>query len=245
MEQEGAKYLVTAGSTRERIDHVRVWGNIFTGNTGFAITRELAKQGQVDLLTANPAHIQQVAGEAGLAEAVAVTPFQTHAELRALLAQRMARQSYQAVFMTAAVADYSPAGVFEVVCREALSDGGERWTVRSAAAPKVKSNYSEIAVLGSRTPKLVDLFRGEWGYRGLLVKFKLEVGIDREELLAIGRASRKASGADYLVANTLAMVEGPDAGAFLIGPDDRAEFVGRAQLAGRLARLAVERRPAC
>lgn len=239
MEQKSAKYLVTAGSTRERIDDVRVWGNIFTGNTGFAIARELARHGHVDLLTSNPAHVQKVAGEAALAAAVTATPFQTHAELRALLAQRMMRQSYHAVYMTAAVADYSPEGVFEVVSREAHHDGSERWTVRSAAAPKVKSTHDEIAVLGKRTEKLVDLFRGEWGYHGLLVKFKLEVGIEKEKLLEIGRASRKASAADYLVANTLAMVEGPGAGAFLIRPDDSVEFVGRAELAGRLARLVM------
>ena len=27
-------FLVTAGSTREKIDQVRDWGNIFTGKTG-------------------------------------------------------------------------------------------------------------------------------------------------------------------------------------------------------------------
>ena len=28
------RFLVTAGNTRERIDRVRDWGNVFTGNTG-------------------------------------------------------------------------------------------------------------------------------------------------------------------------------------------------------------------
>jgi hypothetical protein len=61
------------------------------------------------------------------------------------------------------------------------------------------------------------------------VKFKLEVGIDIPELLKIGRASRIASGADYLIANTLDMVEGKDAGAYLIsGSGER--FVPRDQL---------------
>ena len=39
-----------------------------------------------------------------------------------------------------------------------------------------------------------------------LVKFKLEVGLSREELIRVAEASRKSSGADYLVANTLDMV---------------------------------------
>ena len=74
----------------------------------------------------------------------------------------------------------------------------------------------------------------------MLFKFKLEVGIDAERLLAIGRASRTASGADYLVANTLEMVEGERAGAYLIS-DGGEEFVPRAELAARLVREVAAR----
>src|SRR5436190_14632165 len=51
------RFLVTAGNTRENIDRVRDWGNIFTGNTGYAIAGALAKLGDVDLLTSNRAHL--------------------------------------------------------------------------------------------------------------------------------------------------------------------------------------------
>ena len=50
------RFLVTAGNTRERIDRVRDWGNIFTGNTGYGIATALAALGEVDLLTSNRAH---------------------------------------------------------------------------------------------------------------------------------------------------------------------------------------------
>ena len=56
--------------------------------------------------------------------------------------------------------------------------------------------------------KIVDLFRTEWHHRGLLIKFKLEVGLTEDELKRVGEASRVASDADYLVANTLDMVTG-------------------------------------
>ena len=95
-----------------------------------------------------------------------------------------------------------------------------------------------MAVLGRRTEKLVDLFRTAWGHRGLLVKFKLEVGIGRDELIRIGDASRRASGADYLVANTLEMVTGDGAGAFLIGDAGHA-WVPRGELPGRMVGVAV------
>ena len=148
--------------------------------------------------------------------------------------------------MTAAVADYRPAGVYEIVERRPVAGGGpgdarETWVVRDVQAAKVKSTHAVIAMVGERTEKLVDLFRSEWGYRGLLVKFKLEVGIARDELLRVGETSRTASGADYLVANTLEMVDGPNAGAFLIGGPAGHEWVPRGGLPDRLARIVDER----
>ena len=103
----------------------------------------------------------------------------------------------------------------------------------------MKSNHSAIAVLGEQTEKLVDLFRARWNYRGLLVKFKLEVGITREALLEIGQRSRVASGAEYLVANTLEMVDGSQAGAYLLS-EQGSEWVPRDQLPARLTRLVRE-----
>ena len=82
--------------------------------------------------------------------------------------------------------------------------------------------------------KLVDQFRTTWGYKGVLVKFKLEVGITEERLLEIAAASRTASGAELIVANTLEMVGGPTAGAWVLGEGVR-ERVKRAGLAGRVA----------
>lgn len=232
------RFLVTAGNTRESIDQVRDWGNIFTGNTGFAIARAMAELGEVDLLSSNHVHLASLP-ELSLPHAIRGRPFTTHAELRALLAEQMASQSYDAVFMTAAVADYKPVRTYRVISREPGADGQERWVVQDVQAPKVTSTHGQIAVLAEKTEKLVDLFRSEWGYRGLLVKFKLEVGRTKDELIEIGQQSRVASGADYLVANTLDMVGGSAAGAYLIGPEE-VEWVARANLPQRLRGL-VER----
>jgi len=223
------RFLVTAGNTREKIDAVRDWGNIFTGNTGLSIARAICEIAPVDLFTSNRAHLQNLPPQiAGLA-------FISHAELRGALAALLARQKYDAIFMTAAVADYRPAGVYSVLERK-ITSGRETWVVQDVSAGKVKSTHKQIAVLGEPTEKIVDLFRGEWKYTGLLVKFKLEVGIDKDTLLKIGQASRIASGANYLVANTLEMVEGPSSGAFLIGENGH-EWVPRDDLPRRMADL--------
>lgn len=244
--QNAMSFLVTAGNTRERIDQVRDWGNIFTGNTGYSIARALARIGPVELLTSNRQHLAEISGGAGglkTPHRITGGAFTSHAELLALLEERMGGgrgAGYEGVFMSAAVADYKPAGAFSVAGRRRNPDGTETWIVRDAQAGKVKSDHSEIAILGERTRKLVDLFRSKWNYAGLLVKFKLEVGIDAAALLEIGRKSRTASGADYLVANTLDMVEGENAGAYLIGGEGE-RFIPRAKLAEELAALAPNR----
>ena len=231
-------FLVTAGNTREKIDAVRDWGNIFTGNTGFDIAKALAQLGEVDLLTSNLTHLAAVNAGLNLPHAIRASGFDSHACLSGALSAIMARQKFDAIFMTAAVADYKPARTYSVIERKPAENGEEIWCVRDAQAGKVKSTHREIAVLGQQTEKIVDRFRKDWNHRGLLFKFKLEVGVSREDLIRIGQASRAASGAEYLVANSLEMVQGQTPGAFILS-ERGEEWIARSELAKRLAELAV------
>src|SRR5688572_23386985 len=111
--------LVTAGNTREMIDEVRDWGNIFTGNTGLAIARALGEMGEVDLLSSNRQHLQELSKSPGRVRGMG---FSTHANLKSALAGLMGKEKYDAVFMTAAVADYRPTDVFEILERGPAPD---------------------------------------------------------------------------------------------------------------------------
>jgi phosphopantothenoylcysteine synthetase/decarboxylase len=234
---EAPRFLVTAGNTREMIDRVRDWGNIFTGNTGYAIAKALAEVGPVTLLTSNRAHAAEIAAGLATKHRITAATFTDHADLLAQLDGLMHRDPFSGVFMTAAVADYKPVRSYGVLDRRVNSDGTETWTVRDVQAGKIRSTHQRIAVLGEPTEKIVDLFRTKWNFRGLLVKFKLEVGISPESLIEIGQKSRAASGADYLVANTLDMVDGSAAGAYLLS-NAGAEWIQRGELAASLAMLA-------
>src|SRR4051812_11644422 len=141
------RFLVTAGSTREMIDRVRDWGNIFTGNTGLRIATVLKELGDVELFTSNRDHLAQIGNGA---------TFGTHAQLKSLLEERMSKNHPDVVFMTAAVSDYSPAGAFAVLDRRKGTPGEEIWVVKDAQAGKVKSDYDEVTFLARRTEKLVD-----------------------------------------------------------------------------------------
>ncbi len=95
-----------------------------------------------------------------------------------------------------------------------------------------------MAAAGAR-PKLIDCIRRDWGFRGLLVKFKLEVGVRDEQLIAVAERSRIHSDADLMVANTL---EGASEWAFLGPLEGRYQCVVRRELAERLM-IALEQHP--
>jgi phosphopantothenoylcysteine synthetase/decarboxylase len=71
---------------------------------------------------------------------------------------------------------------------------------------KIPSNYPELWLRLVPTPKLVDRLRTDWGFRGILVKFKLEAGVSEELLLQRAEESRRRSSADLMVANLLESV---------------------------------------
>ncbi|MGN6370496.1 MAG: phosphopantothenoylcysteine decarboxylase domain-containing protein [Phycisphaerae bacterium] len=229
--------LVTAGPTREKIDKVRDWGNIFSGKTGLDLALAFLKLGNVTLLTSNQRHADEYDGYSGAAGMLGIETFSTHAHLHALLEERMTSgDPIHVVAMTAAVADYKPIATYKILHRAHTADAGggkETWTVENVSAPKVKSTHTEIAVAATATPKLIDMFRTQWNYRGLLIKFKLEVDITEDELIKVASASRLTSAADLIVANTLAMTQpesGTPSGAYLID-NDGANRTPRALLA--------------
>jgi phosphopantothenoylcysteine synthetase/decarboxylase len=149
------------------------------------------------------------------------------------------RGGCDAVVHSAAVSDYLAAGVYAPAANTVFhADRGE-WHSSAATPPllldraagKVKSDEAELWLRLVRAPKLVDLVRSDWGFRGVLVKFKLEVGVSAERLLEIAERSRRHSAADLMAANTL---EGAAEWAYL-GPVGGAyERVARRDLAARL-----------
>jgi len=101
---KGLRVLVTAGGTREPIDSVRFLGNRSSGRMGFALAREAARRGaQVTLIAANvglepPARAR-------------VIPVRTAAELADAVRNEVPR--CDVLLMSAAVADFRPAGTVE------------------------------------------------------------------------------------------------------------------------------------
>ncbi len=235
-------FLVVAGNTYEPMDKVRHWSNIFTGKTGHDIAAALLPVGTVTLLTSNEPMAKSL-HETNGGERLTIKTFRSYNDLDLALTSQMASTNYAAVFMVAAVSDYSPAGAYRIISAEPASGqpaGNEVWVVEPVRGDKVAGSLGQVAFRGRQTPKLVDKFRREWRFQGVLVKFKLEAGITEQQLVAIAEQSRRHSGADILVANLLEMVQGPAPAAYILD-DLGATRIDRSELAQRLVRQVLLR----
>jgi phosphopantothenoylcysteine synthetase/decarboxylase len=232
--------LVTAGNTLVLIDRVRCITNIFSGRTGAAIA--LCAQGRghtVTLLTSHPEAVAELHEGPAPAERWVVRRYQTFEDLQRQMGELVPDAGLEAVVHCAAVSDYLSAGVYAPAPGTHFRTEDSRWegtdllgpALLDRAAGKVKSDEPELWLRLVRAPKLIDRVRADWGFRGLLVKFKLEVGLDDDDLLAVAEQSRLHSRADLMVANTL---EGSRTHAFLGPVDGCYQRLGRRHLADRL-----------
>jgi phosphopantothenoylcysteine synthetase/decarboxylase len=238
------KLLVTAGNTQVPIDRVRCLTNIFSGRTGAAIALAAYIQGHdVTLLTSQPDAVLELNPPRPLGpERWRPFRYTTFTDLERLLGEEVQPGGYDAVIHSAAVSDYLAAGIYAPTPDTQFHDKTGRWSGAAAlvdrAAAKVKSDEAELWLRLVRAPKLVDKIRRDWGFAGVLVKFKLEVGISEERLLAIAEPSRRHSDADLMVANTL---EGSHEWA-CIGPmDGTYRRVSRRELPERVLEAVAQR----
>jgi phosphopantothenoylcysteine synthetase/decarboxylase len=232
--------LVTAGNTQAPIDRVRCLTNIFSGRTGAAIALAAWTRGHtVTLATSHPEALHDFDVDPRQPfERWTLLPYRTFDDLAAMLQAQLRGAPFHAVCHCAAVSDYLPAGAFSPKPGTVFNARTSEWEGRSGPpafaeqkAGKIKSQEPELWLRLVRAPKLIDRFRSPWGFEGILVKFKLEVGLGDDELLQAAEHSRNQSAADLIVANTL---EGSKHWAYLGPLADGYERVTRAELPERL-----------
>ena len=101
----GKKVLVTAGPTYERIDPVRFIGNFSTGKMGYAIAEEAASRGAEVTLVSGPTALSVCNPR--------IRRVDVESAREMLAAAQEAFGSADIAILTAAVADYAPAHVFD------------------------------------------------------------------------------------------------------------------------------------
>ncbi|WP_400999810.1 bifunctional phosphopantothenoylcysteine decarboxylase/phosphopantothenate--cysteine ligase CoaBC [Agromyces sp. GXQ0307] len=191
----GRRIVVTAGGTREPLDPVRFLGNRSSGKQGVAIAEAAAARGaEVTLVAAN----LEVASPGGC-RVVAVS---TALELQQ--AVTAAASGADAVVMAAAVADFRPADVSDAKIKKV--DGQERMSIELVRTPDILAGLGAAPHDGT-----------------VLVGFAAETEPDPERLLELGRAKRRAKGADLLVVNRVGWNHGfaaDENAVSVIGADD-------------------------
>ena len=218
--------LVTAGNSQTPVDRVRCITNIFSGRTGAQIAARAFDRGHtVALLTSHPEVLAAFPSPRHRGEPdFRVKPYRTFDDLDAAMAEEISGGKFDAVIHAAAVSDYRVAGIFT------QHDG----QLEDASAGKVKGSHPELWLRLVPTPKLVDKVRAAWGFAGVLVKFKLEVGLSEAELLEVAEQARVHSSADLMAANTL---EGMHDWAMIGAGPGSYRKVTRAELADQLLDL--------
>ena len=238
-------FLVTAGNTQSPIDRVRCVTNVFSGRTGAAVARTAWGRGHtVTLVTSHPhALLEYGLNHRAPGPRFTILLYQTYDDLAGILRARIGATPFDAVCHSAAVSDFLAAGTFTPAPGTTFDPKSGEWKgeagtpiLTEQTAGKIKSTEPELWVRLVPAPKLIDQFRDPWGFAGILVKFKLEVGLGERDLVDVAEASRQHSSADLMVANTL---EGAKEWAYLGPVGKRYDRVPRRELPDRLV-LAVE-----
>ncbi len=187
--------LVTAGNTQTPVDRVRCITNIFSGRTGAQIAARAFDRGHtVAFLTSHPEVLAAFPSPRHRGEPdFRVRTYRTFDDLDTAMAEEIRSGKFDVVIHAAAVSDYRVAGTF-------TQHNGQ---FKDVSSGKVKGSHPELWLKLVPTPKLVDKVRAEWGFAGVLVKFKLEVGLSDAELLEVAERARVHSRADLMAANTL------------------------------------------
>ena len=172
----GRSLLITAGPTFEDIDPVRFVGNRSSGRMGYAVAAEALRRGAAVTLVTGPTHLTAPHG----ADVVKV---RSAAEMHAAVMERVAGRD--AVVMSAAVADYTPA---------------------EPSGQKVKKTDGPVSITLTRTKDIL----GELGRlpsrehgRPVLIGF----AADTTDVIAYAQGKLKQKGADLIVANDVSRTD--------------------------------------
>ena len=170
------KILVTAGSTLERIDPVRVLTNLSSGKMGISIAELAAKQGmEVTLIYGH--------GEVSPPSLPNITTvrIESAAEMYEKIKFEVLKNGPDIMFHCAAVSDF---------------------TLSHPAGQKIDSRKRNLNLKMTPTKKIIDEVK-KWRRELILVAFKAEFDVSAESLIERAYKKLKQCDADLIVANDL------------------------------------------
>lgn len=206
------RILITGGNTQVPIDKVRAITNIFKGKTACDIATEALSRGHDVILLGNPGMEERVCSSGN--GSLEFKPYHTYDKLYDRMCGTIVSMWPEIIIHSAAVSDYK-VGKITGVASEKKTGGPDPDDPQGRGqyektidynvdnGGKISSSYEKMYLELIPTEKIVDKIRNPWGFKGTLVKFKLQVDMPDDELIAVARKSRVTSDADIIVANCL------------------------------------------
>lgn len=167
------KVLITAGPTVEQIDAVRAITNQSSGKTGVSLASELMSAGAKVTLVYGPGVEKPPKG------AKIINVSSSKEMLNAV--KNELKKKFDIVIMAAAIADYIPL---------------------NPSKNKIKSTKNDLKIHLKKAPKIIDQIK-KYQKNVLLVGFKAEVNISRNQLIKSAQKKLTESSSDMIVANDI------------------------------------------
>jgi phosphopantothenate---cysteine ligase (CTP) len=211
---EGRRILVTSGPTRAPLDAVRFLTNKSTGRLGSLIAEAALESGaDVTFVYGRGSAVPAVRG--GRPDRLRLLPINTVEDLVAIFRHELP-SGYDALIHLMAVLDFAPAEVTE----EKMASSMSEWVIRLVPTPKAAAL---VRALAPRT-----FFAG----------FKLEVGKEPADLIAIAQDWARHNRADLVVANDMRDIERGKHIGYLVSASGDVEAVAEGKEA--IARALVD-----
>ena len=171
------KVLITAGPTVEQIDPIRAITNHSSGKTGVSLATELISAGAKVTFVYGPGKEKPPKG-AKIINILSSKEMQLAVKLEL-------KKKFDIVIMAAAVADYVP-------------------TIQNKN--KIKSSKSSMTISLKKAPKIIDQIK-KYQKNVLLVGFKAETNLTKNQLIKSAEKKLKESSADMIVANDIGSIK--------------------------------------
>jgi phosphopantothenoylcysteine decarboxylase/phosphopantothenate--cysteine ligase len=169
----GKRILVTAGSTVEYVDPIRVMTNLSSGKMGIAIAQKAERMGAMVTLVYGHGIMNPAGGK--------IVHVSTGEEMYKAVLSEISSNRYDVVIMTAAVADFAPL---------------------KKSDKKIATQLGKIELSLVPTRKIIDQVKNK-SKDTFLVAFKADYGVSDSDLIEKAYRKLKESDADIVVANDL------------------------------------------
>ena len=169
----GKRVLVTAGSTVEYIDPIRVMTNLSSGKMGIAIAQEAKRMGAAVTVVYGHGIIDPPSGK--------IVRVSTGKEMYEAVLLELSSNRYDIAIMTAAVSDFAPL---------------------KKSDKKIDTQLGKVEVSLVPTRKIIDEVKNK-SKDTFLVAFKADYGVSDSDLIQKAYRKLKESDADIVVANDI------------------------------------------